>query len=426
MQLRILLLSSMLVTINIKSKAQTADTSTTRLDPVEINFLSNYYEQDGNHSPVSGGVGSEKLSNITEQVVINIPVRKNIKINLKTGIEFFSSASQQGGNTGNSTYYGDNDRRDDDDDDDEYYSGASPARPKRSVITYGDFGITKTNKIKNLSFDGNIGYYKDDNATSAILGTGFTKSTKNNNNTFSASFTWAFDQWQLTDPGVIVNGIDHLGNGTRQSYSSSISYSRIFTKRFSAALISDFVLQKGLLSTPYHQVNFTDTDTIPAIERLPNSRIKFPVGIRLNYHATDWLILRTYYRYYQDTWGIKAHTISLETPLKLNQWLRIYPFYRFHTQTAADYFAPYNTLTSNEQLYYTADYDLSALQTHKMGIGFGIQPANGLFRTKDKNNNGRSLMMSALDFRYAYYTRNDGLTGHIFTAGMKFEIQRKE
>ena len=49
-------------------------------DPIEINFLSNYYYQDGNHSAVGGGIGSEKLSNITQSIVVNIPVKRNFYI----------------------------------------------------------------------------------------------------------------------------------------------------------------------------------------------------------------------------------------------------------------------------------------------------------------------------------------------------------
>jgi len=346
---------------------------------------------------------------------------------LKTGIEFFTSASQNGNNNSSANYSDDRRDHDEDDDDDEYYSGASPQkRPPRSIITYGEAGLAKENEKKNLGFNGSIGFYRDNNATSGTLATGFTKSSANNNNTFNAAFTYSLDQWNLTDHGVVINGAEHLGNGRRQSYSASLSYSRIFTKRFTAAIVSDLIYQNGLLSTPYHNVYFANTDTIPAIERLPNTRIKFPVGLRLNYHATDWLILRSYYRYYNDTWGIHAHTFSIETPLKINQWLRFYPFYRFHTQTATNYFSAFNTLLSNEQQFYTADYDLSDLQTHKMGIGISVAPANGLFKSRDRHENGRNIMMSSLDFRYAYYTRNDGLNGHMFTAGLNFEIARKD
>jgi len=138
------------------------------------------------------------------------------------------------------------------------------------------------------------------------------------------------------------------------------------------------------------------------------------------------MIIRAYYRFFYDTWNIKSNSVSLEVPLKVNQWLRIYPFYRFHHQTAADQFAPYTGLSSTSSEFYTADYDLSSLTSHKTGIGFSITPVNGVFRTKNEKHPGRSFMLKSIDLRYAYYKRSDGLDGHMVTGGLNFNIFRQD
>ena len=74
------------------------------------------------------------------------------------------------------------------------------------------------------------------------------------------------------------------------------------------------------------------------VERLPDSRFKIPIGARLNYYLSDRFVLRSYYRFYTDNWGIRSHTVNLEVPVKLSDKFTLYPSYRYYTQTEANYF----------------------------------------------------------------------------------------
>jgi hypothetical protein len=40
--------------------------------------------------------------------------------------------------------------------------------------------------------------------------------------------------------------------------------------------------------------------------------IKLPLGFRTNYFLGDNLIMRSYYRYYTDSWGSKSNTANME------------------------------------------------------------------------------------------------------------------
>ena len=123
---------------------------------------------------------------------------------------------------------------------------------------------------------------------------------------------------------------------------------------------------------------------------------------------TLYLIIfhRSYYRFYSDDWGIQAHTASLGIPIKVSPALTVLPFYRYHTQTAADYFAPFKAHSINETLY-TSDYDLSALISHKIGLGVRIAPV--YVRVKFFK---RGFQKKYLELRGAYYTRDTGLMGY--------------
>tara|TARA_B110000285_G_C14936029_1_gene519627 strand:+ start:132 stop:635 length:504 start_codon:yes stop_codon:yes gene_type:complete len=69
------------------------DTNVIQLDDIEISIISNYYQQDGSHSPVTGGVGTEKLSNIAPVVYVKLPLDSARTLNISAGFDYYSSAS---------------------------------------------------------------------------------------------------------------------------------------------------------------------------------------------------------------------------------------------------------------------------------------------------------------------------------------------
>jgi hypothetical protein len=224
----------------------------------------------------------------------------------------------------------------------------------------------------------------------------------------------------------------------RNSYSLSFSFSQILTKKLQASLFFDVLQQEGMLSTPYHRIYFADkpnyyigqTQYIPVyetaenigvyrladdVERLPSTRFKVPIGIRFNYYVNETLKVRTYYRYYSDDWGITAHTANIEVPFKLSDQFTVYPMYRYYTQTASKYFAPFETHLSTEK-YYTSDYDLSKFSSNQYGIGASyvdIFTKAHIWKFGLKN----------IDFRYNHYSRSDTLKADIASMAFKFIFQ---
>jgi hypothetical protein len=88
--------------------------------------------------------------------------------------------------------------------------------------------------------------------------------------------------------------------------------------------LADGVQQTGYLSLPFHRVYFNDNSVHQ--EALPDKRFKIPLGVRANYFLGDKVILRAYYRYYTDDWGLKSNTFSLETPVKISPFVSVSPF----------------------------------------------------------------------------------------------------
>jgi len=226
-----------------------------------------------------------------------------------------------------------------------------------------------------------------------------------------------------------------VDNNSRNTYSVSFSLSQILSKKSQISLFFDLVQQNGWLANPMQRVYFSDRDnyyignassisnyTSPTntdvfqladdIERLPDSRFKIPVGFRFNQYINEVVTLRTYYRYYYDDWGIQSSTAEIELPIKISDTFTLYPSFRHYTQTAADYFAPFEQHISTEE-FYTSDYDLSEFNSNQIGFGFSY---TDIF-TKRKI---WKLGLKSIDVKFNSYKRNTGLKANIISAGFKF------
>ena len=209
----------------------------------------------------------------------------------------------------------------------------------------------------------------------------------------------------------------------RNSYALGFGFSQILSKNLQASLALDGVMQQGLLSTPFQRVYFADVEDAfvqnfhlaDDVERLPDQRIKLAVGGRLNYYINQFLTVRTFYRFYYDDWGISSHTASIELPVKIGSRITLYPSYRFYSQTAADYFAPYEAHLSTEK-YYTSDYDLSRFSANQYGFGIRYTDVFTSIRIW-------KIGLKSIDLKYSRYDRNTTFHAGIITGSAKFIIE---
>ena len=171
----------------------------------------------------------------------------------------------------------------------------------------------------------------------------------------------------------------------------------------------ELIYQDGYLGLPFHRVYFTDGSV--HVENLPSTRLKIPLGLRANYFMGDKFILRTWYRHYQDDWGINSNALQVETVVKLTPFFSITPFYRFYQQSAAKYFAPYQQHTAADE-FFTSNYDLSKFNSNFFGAGFRMAPPNGVFNIQHLN---------ALEVRYGHYAKTTSMQSNIISLNLKFK-----
>lgn len=362
---------------------------------VDVDFLSSYYVQDGNMSPVTGGIGTEYLTDFTQKIILSVPVTPRLKLNIDGGYDFYTSASS--------------DKIDPIRSDDSGYD----------TRVHGNLGFAYQLKPQH-TIGARIGGSGEYDYSSAQVGINYAWESKDQNTGVLVNFQSFIDQWDLIYPIELRDQGQLVPTSNRQSHNLAIGISRILDRKTQVSLNLEAVMMNGLLSTPFHRVYFQEQQQA-RVEQLPGSRLKLPVGVRLNRYLNEWMVLRMYYRYYWDNWGIQAHTASVELPIKPTRFLALTPFYRFHTQTAADYYAPYAAHSIFDQ-FYTSDTDLAALQSHAFGMGISYQPAKGIAKVKLPFTKNEYVKLKQLELKYSHYERTTGLRADIVSFGMGFTL----
>lgn len=366
-------------------------------EEIEANFVSSYYNQDGNNAAVTGGEGTEKLTDLSNVLIVNIPLDSVNSIGIYGGADFYSSAST--------------------DNIDTYMSSAS----RSDVRAFATISYNRKNLNAGETYGIRGGFSKEFDYTSASFGLSYTKEWNEGNSEINFTGQAFFDNWLLIYPYELRGDVS-LPSSQRRSYNAQINYSQVLNKRMQFSISAEAVKMTGLLSTPFHRVYFSDVASTPAIEQLPDNRLKIPIGLRFNYYALDNLIMRSYYRYYWDDFGIQAHTMELELPIKITSSWILGPFYRYHTQTAANYFAPIRTHLSTED-FYTSDYDLSGFQSHKYGLSLRYSPLYGLLRSTPILDTEKILMLKYMEMRLGIYDRTTGLRATFVSLNFGFSFK---
>jgi len=370
----------------------------------EINLVSSYYWQNGDHSAVTGGIGTEKVTDISNgldlKMVWGDPKVKQNSLTVGIGFDHHTSASAAYVNL----------------------SGASNTGGSR---IYPSIDWTTENIKKGNSFGIGAYYSGEYNYQSLGADVHFSQKTADKNGEFTAKVRAYFDQVKMIYPSefipqstsTVVTSASGTGEGhkanipssPRNTYSASLGYSQVINSRMQVMFLVDGVAQNGYLGLPFHRVYFnTGKDTI---EHLPSNRFKLPVGVRLNYFLGDNIILRSYYRYYMDSWGVKSNTAGLETAIKLTPFFSISPFYRYYDQTAAKYFAPYEAHSPTDE-YYTSNYEYAQFHANFYGVGFRVAPPKGVFGWQNLHD---------LELRYGHYSQTTDLVSNVVSLSLGFK-----
>ncbi|WP_428742066.1 DUF3570 domain-containing protein [Tenacibaculum sp.] len=399
------------------------------LETAEVDFLTSYYSQDGDNAAVSGGVGTEELTDLTADIVVSIPLNDDDVLTLDTGISAYTSASSSNVNPFDKGYA------------DPFQASTGASHTDLWFNFSGNYSHSSDDR--NQIWTAKASVSSEFDYSSIGFGGSYTRLFNEKNTELSISANIYLDTWKTIYPyelrpfsaggdgindGLFVQyGVtnyspifNEFSSKNRNSYSFGLGFSQILHKNVQGSLAFDLIKQNGLLATPFQRVYFSDIadsfiqnfQLADANEKLPNNRLKIAMGGRLNWYLNELLTVRTFYRYYFDDWGINSHTASIEIPIKITDKFTLYPSYRFYNQTAADYFAAYEKHLSTNK-FYTSDYDLSEYSSNQFGFGASY---TDIFSKAHIWKFG----LKSIDVKFYKYDRNTTFNSSLITAGFKF------
>ncbi|WP_298366312.1 DUF3570 domain-containing protein [uncultured Lutibacter sp.] len=275
------------------------------LENTEVDFISSYYSQDGDNAAVTGGIGTEELTDIASTLTVSIPLNDDDVLTIDATISAYSSASSSNLDPFDASGASNNNGHDDDDHDDDNNSSGSGGSPwvESSGASQSDAWVNLTANYshssddRNTILDGNISVSKEYDYTSFGFGGSLTKLFNEKNTEIGVKANVYFDSWQPVFPTEIDSYLEanqNLNNGffsgieildqdgdivnkngsnvwsplnntliedeSRNTYSLSLSFSQIISEKAQFSIFADIIQQDGWLANPMQRVYFSDRD----------------------------------------------------------------------------------------------------------------------------------------------------------------------
>jgi len=130
-----------------------------------------------------------------------------------------------------------------------------------------------------------------------------------------------------------------MEENTRQHY--GIGLTQILTRNLITSLNVETITDEGFLNNPYRSVRYFDP--VSAIgysyepELYPSTRTTTAVGLRARYYLPYRAALQGEYRFFTDTWGVDANTVSVSYIHPWRDWT-FEAKYLWHDQAGAHFY----------------------------------------------------------------------------------------
>lgn len=239
---------------------------------------------------------------------------------------------------------------------------------------------------------------------------GFTNSEENDYEANTTSFGISQDLFgDLTTISMgFSRGSDKVRNSTDPTFEQDIdrsSYrvgvSQILTKSLITSLNLEVITDEGFLNNPYRSyryINPADTRLfVLAQEIYPRTRTSNAVALNGRYFLPYRAAVYGGYRFFTDTWGIRADTFEVGYIHPLKQQWTLEARLRYYQQNNADF---YSDLFSrvNQQNFLARDKELSTFDSVAFRIGASYEFAQTGWRFVKKGT--VNLFYDRIEFQY--------------------------
>lgn len=184
------------------------------------------------------------------------------------------------------------------------------------------YEVKVTRYLPRASYAVSLGLSDENDYRARAYGLTGRWATEDNNTALSLGMGFSDDLIDASRSGAPL-----VVDQRRHTHEWQIGLTQVLTAQDIVQASLTHTLARGYLSDPYK-----------LFDARPPRRAAWIGVLRWNHHmpATE-STLRTSWRYYQDGWDVRAHTLAAEWVQPLGRW-QFTPGLRYHTQSAADFY----------------------------------------------------------------------------------------
>lgn len=375
-----------------------------KLNKTKIELLYSHYIQEGEHSAITGGIGTEELTVYAPKIKVSTTFKERNTLFLDAGVDIITSVST---------------------DKIDFAVSSSSIVDARNFAT---IGYSRQRPKRDAQWTVSSGYSFESDYLSIPFQLGYSLGSKDKMRDYSVQIQTFFDdlRWgrlhpDFKEPTRLIypqelRNTEWFDIYKRTAFNFKLGLTQIINKRNIIGFYPELGYQEGLLSTPFHRVYFNDGTL--RVENLPQRKLKGSLAVKWNSFVGDRIVLKNKANIYKDDFGVMALALEHTSAIKLNSPITIAPFFKLFFQKGTPYFAPWRGHATDE-VYYTSDYDLSSFQTYTLGLNLRHAPQRYI---------RKQFLFHEMQVRYSFSYRTDGLSGHIISisfSGTKFEKNKK-
>ena len=150
----------------------------------------------------------------------------------------------------------------------------------------------------------------------------------------------------------------------------TLGLSQILTRNMLLSLNYEAITDQGFLNNPYRKARYADVSPLGFSlenEIYPRTHTSSAASAHLKYYLPYRAAIEGSYRFYNDTWGIVAHTVEIDYTHPWKRWT-FDGHVRYYTQLAADFYSDLFP-RANSQNFLARDRELAAFSSIAAGVG---------------------------------------------------------
>ena len=214
----------------------------------------------------------------------------------------------------------------------------------------------------------------------SIMTMAYTNSEEDDYEANTASFGISMDMFgNMTTVSMgYARGRDVVGNNNDPDFSEDVDrqnylvgLTQVITRNLLMEVNYEAITDEGFLNNPYRSVRYLDPTSSLGYsyeaEVYPNTRTSNALAVRSLYFLPYRASIFTEYRFFDDTWGIRAHNVELGYIHPLSSGWLFEGRYRYYTQNSADFYSDLFP-RQNSQNFLARDKELSTFNSNTLGF----------------------------------------------------------